>query len=160
MNITDGWGSRVAAYLVYRRSFGFELAIDGRQLESFAHFADQRAAKHRTPDVAADWARNSTRASQIASARRIETLRGSAKFQVRMDHDTVIPKPNATRAACATTPHEAAMQGRPRYEGVRKTWRASALRPCLSLSVFWPFRRSNPISQRWDFSAVGKYSLC
>jgi hypothetical protein len=100
MNITDGWGSRVAAYLVYRRSFGFELAIDGRQLESFAHFADQCAAKHRTPDVAADWARNSTRASQIASARRIETLRGSAKFQVRMDHDTVIPKPNATRA-CA-----------------------------------------------------------
>lgn len=88
MNITDGWGSRVAAYLAHRRSFGFELAIDGRQLESFARFADQRGAKHLTLDLAADWARNSKRASQIGWARRIETLRGFAKFQMRTDPET------------------------------------------------------------------------
>lgn len=94
MNITDGWGARVAAYLAYRRSFGFELAIDGKQLESFARFADQRDAEHLTLDLAADWARNSSRASQIGWARRIETLRGFAKFQLRTDPQTVVPPGN------------------------------------------------------------------
>lgn len=91
MNITDGWGSRVAAYLAHRRSFGFELAIDGTQLESFARFADQRGAKHLTLDLAADWARDSKRASQTGWARRIETLRGFAKFQMRTDPETIVP---------------------------------------------------------------------
>lgn len=94
MNRIDGWASRVAEYLAYRRSFGFELAIDGKQLESFAHSADQHGAEHLTLDLAADWARDSTRASQIGRARRIETLRGFAKFQMRSDPDTVIPPGN------------------------------------------------------------------
>ena len=91
MNVTDEWGSRVTEYLAYRRSFGFELAIDGKQLESFARFANQRGAKHLTLDLAADWARDSTRASQIGWARRIETLRGFAKFQMRTDPETIVP---------------------------------------------------------------------
>lgn len=94
MNITGGWGARVAAYLAYRRSFGFELAIDGGQLESFARFADRRGAEHLTLDLAADWARDSKRASQIGWARRIETLRGFAKFQMRTDPTTAIPPRN------------------------------------------------------------------
>ncbi|NUY06179.1 tyrosine-type recombinase/integrase [Paraburkholderia youngii] len=94
MNVTDDWGSRVVAYLEYRRSFGFELAIDGKQLESFARFADQRGARHLTPSLAADWARDSTRASEIGWARRIETLRGFARFHMRTDPDTVIPPRN------------------------------------------------------------------
>jgi len=94
MNIAGDWGARVAAYLAYRRSFGFELAIDGRQLESFARFADRRGSEHLTLDLAADWARDSMRASQIGWARRIETLRGFAKFQMRTDPATVIPPRN------------------------------------------------------------------
>ncbi|RKT99317.1 integrase [Burkholderia sp. Nafp2/4-1b] len=94
MNITGGWAARVAAYLAYRRSFGFELAIDGRQLESFARFADRRGTEHLTLDLAADWARDSKRASSISWARRIETLRGFAKFQMRTDPTTVIPPRN------------------------------------------------------------------
>ena len=39
------WEIRVAKYLAYRRTFGFDLAIEGKQLESFARFADHREAE-------------------------------------------------------------------------------------------------------------------
>ncbi|WP_224029378.1 hypothetical protein [Paraburkholderia caribensis] len=106
MNITGSWAARVAAYLAYRRSFGFELANDGRQLESFARFADRRRAEHLTLDLAADWARDSKRASSISWARRIQTLRGFAKFQTRTDPTTVIaPRNSLGRGHRRLVPH-------------------------------------------------------
>ncbi len=45
MSATPTWAARVEAYLAYRRSFGFELSIEGGQLKSFARFADQRGAE-------------------------------------------------------------------------------------------------------------------
>ncbi|HLW68624.1 MAG TPA: hypothetical protein VKS79_25115 [Gemmataceae bacterium] len=39
--------TKVAAYLAYRRSLGFQLKIEGRLLHQFAAFAD--AVRHRGP---------------------------------------------------------------------------------------------------------------
>ena len=89
MSATVTWAARVAAYLAYRRSFGFELRIDGRQLETFAHFADQRGAKTFTLELAADWARASKRPNRISWARRIEVLRSFARFCLRTDAETI-----------------------------------------------------------------------
>lgn len=88
------WAARVATYLAYRRSFGFELTIDGRQLESFANFADQCGAEKLTLELAADWARASRYPRPISWARRIEVLRSFAAFCLRTDAETVIPPRN------------------------------------------------------------------
>lgn len=85
------WAARVAAYLAYRRSFGFGLSVEGGQLSSFARFADQRAAERLTLELAADWARASRHPRPISWARRIEVLRGFAAFCLRTDPDTVVP---------------------------------------------------------------------
>lgn len=91
MNTTTTWMARIEAYLAYRRSFGFQLTIEGGQLESFAHFADQRGAERLTLELAADWARASRHPRPISWARRIEVLRGFATFCLRTDADTVVP---------------------------------------------------------------------
>ena len=59
MSAGTSWATRVEAYLAHRRSFGFELAIEGGQLHSFARFADERSAERLTLELAADWARAS-----------------------------------------------------------------------------------------------------
>ncbi|MBM0131453.1 integrase, partial [Prevotella copri] len=51
MSATPTWAARVEAYLAYRRSFGFELSIEGGQLGSFARFADQRGAERLTLEL-------------------------------------------------------------------------------------------------------------
>jgi integrase len=91
MNAATTWAVRVEAYLAYRRSFGFELTIEGVQLASFAHFADQRGAAHLTLELAANWARASLHPRPISWARRIEVLRGFAAFCLRTDPETVVP---------------------------------------------------------------------
>jgi integrase/recombinase XerD len=48
--VMSGWGSmaeRVAAYLEARRAMGYQLRIEGEQLQRFARFADQQ--DHRGP---------------------------------------------------------------------------------------------------------------
>ncbi|MBD2840601.1 tyrosine-type recombinase/integrase [Pseudomonas sp. JM0905a] len=94
MNTATTWAARVEAYLAYRRSFGFELTIEGGQLESFARFADQRSAERLTLALAADWARASRHPRPISWARRIEVLRGFATFCLRTDPDTAVPPRN------------------------------------------------------------------
>ena len=93
------WAARVAAYLAYRRSFGFGLSIEGGQLSSFARFADQRAAERLTLELAADWARASRHPRPISWARRIEVLRGFAAFCLRTDPDTVVNR-TGNRGGC------------------------------------------------------------
>ena len=93
MSATPTWAARVEAYLAYRRSFGFELSIEGGQLKSFARFADQRGAERLTLELATDWARASRYPRPISWARRIEVLRGFAAFCLRTDPDTVVPPP-------------------------------------------------------------------
>lgn len=94
MSTATTWATQVEAYLAYRRSFGFELAIEGGQLGSFARFADQIGAERLTLELAADWARASRYPRPISWARRIEVLRGFAAFCLRSDPGTVVPPRN------------------------------------------------------------------
>lgn len=95
MNTPDSWMNRVEAYLAYRRSHGFNLSIDATQLRSFAHFANEvGTASHLTVALAIAWARSSRRPTPLTWARRIEVLRGFARFCLREDPATEIPPRN------------------------------------------------------------------
>lgn len=86
------WMSRVEAYLAYRRRHGYKLTIDGTQLQSFARFADRVGTEdHLTVALTVAWARTSRSPSSITLARRIEILRGFARFCLREDPATEIP---------------------------------------------------------------------
>lgn len=92
MNARVSWMLRVEAYLEWRRRHGFELTIDATQLRSFARFADELiGADHLTVTLASAWAQASQRATRFTWARRIEILRGFARFCLREDPATEIP---------------------------------------------------------------------
>src|SRR5262249_38274980 len=76
-------------YLVARRSMGFELRIDERQLRAFARFADQ--VGHQGPitlALAVRWAQSAQRGTRLTWARRLQTLRPFAKYHAQFDADT------------------------------------------------------------------------
>ncbi len=85
------WMARVEAYLAYRRCHGYKLTIDETQLQSFARFADRAGAEdHLTLSLAISWARTSRSPTPFTLARRIEILRGFARFCLRDDPATEI----------------------------------------------------------------------
>jgi integrase len=83
---------RVEDYLCARRRLGYQLKIAGDELLRFALFAD-RHGKHTilTIDLAVEWA--STSASKLNRARRLEMVRGLAKYCALFEPDTQIPPP-------------------------------------------------------------------
>jgi integrase/recombinase XerD len=92
MSARLSWMARVEAYLAYRRCHGFELTIDATQLQSFARFADEIATEgHLTVPLAVAWAQASQRKTSFTWARRIEILRGFARFCQREDPATEVP---------------------------------------------------------------------
>ena len=92
MNAPIAWRSRVERYLAYRRHHGFDLRIEATQLASFARFADEYgSAEHLTVALAIAWAQASKRVSPLTWARRIDVLRGFARFCLREDPATEIP---------------------------------------------------------------------
>jgi integrase len=80
-------------YLVARRSVGFDLRVDERQLRAFARFADH--AGHRGPitvALAVRWAQSARQRRRLTWARRLQTLRPFTKYHAQFDADTeVIP---------------------------------------------------------------------
>ena len=94
------WMSRIEDYLSYRRRFGFALANDESTLKNFAAFADHAEFPDRlTAALAGQWARTSKRQSPITWARRIEVLRGFARYWQQFDGATEIPERNMFGAA-------------------------------------------------------------
>jgi integrase len=92
MNGPVSWMSRVETYVAYRRRHGFKLTIDATRLRSFARFADEIGTEDNlTVALAIAWARASQRPSPLTWARRIEVLRGFARFCLREDPATEIP---------------------------------------------------------------------
>jgi len=84
--------SKVKAYLSYRRQAGFALRIAGRQLTSFARFADRSG--HRGPltvDLASRWAVANRTGLPLTAARRIEVLRTFARYCQMLDPKAEIP---------------------------------------------------------------------
>lgn len=92
MSAAASWMVRVEAYLAYRRRYGFKLTIDETRLRSFARFADANSSEeHLTLALSTAWARASKHQSPLTWARRIEVLRGFARFCLREDPSTEIP---------------------------------------------------------------------
>lgn len=92
MNAAISWMPQVETYLAYRRRHGFKLSIDATQLRSFARFADEMGTQdHLTVALAVAWAKTSRRPSPLTWGRRIEVLRGFARFCLRGDPATEIP---------------------------------------------------------------------
>ncbi|MDP1666955.1 MAG: hypothetical protein Q8L79_17745 [Methylobacter sp.] len=92
MNASNFWLLRVEAYLVQRHSLGYKLTIDETVLKGFARFADASGDQQSlTMALAMQWAQDSKRDRPITRARRIEVLRGFARFCQRLDPSTEIP---------------------------------------------------------------------
>jgi len=91
MSRTASWGTRVDAYLAYRRSLGFSLMPESFYLPQFARFAEEQHAPRITAQLAIDWVCTSKRQSPITQANRIMRLRGFAKYCQKFDSATEIP---------------------------------------------------------------------
>lgn len=91
MNAHVCWISRVDDYLAYRRQLGFALKYDEGCLRHFAEFAEKRGADCLTTVLAIQWARASARQTPITWARRLEMLRGFARYCLTIDAATEIP---------------------------------------------------------------------
>ncbi len=79
-------------YLAYRRGLGFTLRIEGQLLMRFAEYADRTG--HRGPlttELAVRWARLPREASPAYWSRRLNIVRGFARYRAVFDPRTEIP---------------------------------------------------------------------
>ena len=84
---------RVQEYLIYRRSLGFLLHIEGKELLKFADYVDGKNYRGAlTEDIAIEWAKLSKKASRLTWARRLEVVRCFAKYCCITEPDTQIPE--------------------------------------------------------------------
>lgn len=92
MNTRSTMLAKVEAYLADRRSAGFALKIDGTQLARFARFVDESGyCGPLTVELASRWAISSRHGRRLTAARRIEVLRGFARYCQTFDPATEIP---------------------------------------------------------------------
>lgn len=86
------WTKLVDDYLSYKRKLGFELSTDAIQLFDFAAFAQEFGTEGRlTVDLCVRWAQASRRKDPYAWERRIEVVRGFAKYLRRTDERSEVP---------------------------------------------------------------------
>lgn len=81
--------AQIDAYLAARRSVGFDLRIDERQLRAFARFAEQKG--HRGPltqALAVRWAQSARRGTRLTWARRLQVLRAFMQYHADRDANT------------------------------------------------------------------------
>jgi integrase/recombinase XerD len=79
----------VSEYITLRRALGFKLAVSARLLPDFVAFAHERGETTITVALAMDWAATATSPSSVA--RRLETLRGFARWFSCLDPATEVP---------------------------------------------------------------------
>lgn len=92
MNVRSTMRAKVEAYLTDRRRAGFALKIEAGQLARFAHFVDHSGYRGTlTIELAGRWARASRHGRPLTAARRIEVLRGFARYCQMFDPATQIP---------------------------------------------------------------------
>lgn len=80
-------------YLAMRRTLGFKLTTQGRQLMSFVGFCEDRSADHLTADLAIEWATRTRRGSsdEVYQARRLDVVRIFARHLRALDPATEVP---------------------------------------------------------------------
>ena len=94
-------------YLDYRRRLGSRLRSEGKMLLAFARYADGLGhCGPLTTELALRWARSSVKAAPLHQARRLQVVRGFARYRAIFDPATEIP-PNGLLgpAQRRTTPH-------------------------------------------------------
>jgi Site-specific recombinase XerD len=84
----------LADYLELRRSLGYKLISQGRDLRSFVGFAERTGADTVTTELALDWARRPEWAQPIRWARKLSTVRGFAHYLRTIDPATEVPPPD------------------------------------------------------------------
>jgi integrase len=92
MSSRNPWQQRVDTYVAERRRAGFKLSIAAKQLAAFARFTQQ--LHHRGPltlELASAWALASRSGARLTAARRIEVLRGFARYCQQWDPATQVP---------------------------------------------------------------------
>lgn len=92
MTRTSSMSEKVERYLQLRRSLGYQLRIEGSQLQKFAAFAD--AIGHRGPltiDLCLRWARLPVGGDPLYWARRLELLACFARHLASIEPGTEIP---------------------------------------------------------------------
>lgn len=107
MTRATSMSDKVERYLQHRRGLGYQLRIEGRQLQQFAAFVD--ASGHRGPltvNLAAQWARLPAAGDRLYWARRLEVVRCFAKYLAVTEPNTELPPRGLFgRAHRRTTPH-------------------------------------------------------
>jgi integrase len=79
-------------YLEYRRRLGFRLRTEGKMLLAFARHADRAGQRGPlTTELAVGWARLPAGAAPLYQARRLQVVRGFARYRVIFDPATEIP---------------------------------------------------------------------
>lgn len=91
MTKSISWTKRAEKYITYRRALGFELKIEARQLLQFAKFAETKKQNQLTTVLATQWARTSKSQKPITWGRRIEVVRGFAKYCQRFEVGNEVP---------------------------------------------------------------------
>jgi integrase len=102
---TKTMADRVEEYLAYRHALGYQLCAEGRQLRSFARFAD--AAGHQGPlttKIALSWARLPAGAARLYQARRLEVVRTLACYLQAREPGTEVPPRDLLGPAHARQP--------------------------------------------------------
>lgn len=108
MNAPRPWTERIEDYLAYRRNAGFNIVGDSPRLRQFGRFADQQIPppSHLVMELAVAWARSTKRDQHFTWARRLERLRGFARYWQRFDPVTEVPPGRLLgRAYRRLTPH-------------------------------------------------------
>jgi len=81
----------VADYLAMRRSLGFKLSEADKGLLDFVSFLEQRSATSITTCLALEWAQQPSSAKPAEWARRLNLVRGFARYRSAIDPRTEIP---------------------------------------------------------------------
>lgn len=81
----------ISEYLQLRRSLGFRLEKDERQLLDFADFMDRHHAAHITVKLAVEWAQQPEATDQNYLAGRLRAVRSFTRYRILTDPRTEIP---------------------------------------------------------------------
>lgn len=107
MTLPTSMLKKVEQYLQFRRSLGYQLRVEGQQLQQFAAFVD--AQGHRGPlttELALRWARLPVNVDRLYWARRLEIVRCFARYLAATEPGTELPPRGLLGPAHRrTTPH-------------------------------------------------------
>lgn len=84
-------GDRLEEYLTLRRTLGFKLSFAAYELPDFVEFAEAAGAAHITTELALAWASQPPKDPSFRVARRMEAVRGFARFVSGVDPASEIP---------------------------------------------------------------------